>query len=191
MPHPAQPGLAAAVLVADHLGDLSARRGHGPHRLTRSSERPSKPEVQATRAMRTPAQMVDHHDMMGLAMGIDATDDNPNLTGHARHRCTSPRSHWMGQRVAVGRDGQDSDGCLLAPPSREAQQPTSGNRLCHPLEPVWHLLRARELAQTTATQVHLAGLVNRVVARPSQITELLERFDTYPTLTDALAAVAD
>ena len=67
----------------------------------------------------------------------------------------------------------------------------SGNRLCHPLEPVWHLLRARELAQTTATQVHLAGLVNRVVARPSQITELLERFDTYPTLTDALAAVAD
>jgi len=56
---------------------------------------------------------------------------------------------------------------------------------------VWHLLRARELAQITATQVHLAGLVNRVVARPSQITELLERFDTYPTLTDARAAVAD
>ena len=28
MPHPAQPGLAAAMLLAGHLGDLPARRGH-------------------------------------------------------------------------------------------------------------------------------------------------------------------
>ena len=30
MPPSAQPGLAAAVLLADHLGDLPARRGHDP-----------------------------------------------------------------------------------------------------------------------------------------------------------------
>lgn len=53
------------------------------------------------------------------------------------------------------------------------------------------LLSARELAQTTGTQLHLAGLVNRVVARPLQVTQLLEQFDTYPTLTDALAARTD
>jgi hypothetical protein len=41
-PCPAQPDLAAAVLMAGHLGDLPARRGHGPHRLTRSFGRPSK-----------------------------------------------------------------------------------------------------------------------------------------------------
>ena len=51
------------------------------------------------------------------------------------------------------------------------------------------LLRARELAETTGTQLHLAGLVTRVVARALQVTELLECFDTYPTLTDALTAL--
>jgi len=53
------------------------------------------------------------------------------------------------------------------------------------------LLRARELAETTGTQLHLAGLVTRVVARALQVTELLEYFDTYPTLADALAALTD
>ena len=53
------------------------------------------------------------------------------------------------------------------------------------------LLRAQELAETTGTQLHLAGLVTRVVARALQVTELLECFDTYPTLTDALAVVTD
>ncbi|MGH3782518.1 MAG: STAS domain-containing protein [Pseudonocardiaceae bacterium] len=52
------------------------------------------------------------------------------------------------------------------------------------------LLHARELAeQTTGTQLHLAGLVTRVVARPLQVTGLAERFDTYPTLAEALAAL--
>jgi hypothetical protein len=31
MPHPGPTGLATAVLVAGHLEDLPARRGHGPH----------------------------------------------------------------------------------------------------------------------------------------------------------------
>ncbi len=53
------------------------------------------------------------------------------------------------------------------------------------------LLHARELSeQTTGTQLHLAGLVARVVARPLQVTGLAARFDTYPTLTEALAALA-
>lgn len=52
------------------------------------------------------------------------------------------------------------------------------------------LLQARELAdQTTGTQLHLAGLATRVVARALQITRLQDRFDTYPTLTHALAAL--
>jgi len=53
------------------------------------------------------------------------------------------------------------------------------------------LLRARELAETTGTQLHLAGLVTRVVARALHVTELVDCFDTYPTLTDALAVLAD
>lgn len=53
------------------------------------------------------------------------------------------------------------------------------------------LLRAHELAETTGTQLHLAGLVTRVVARALHVTELLECFDTYPLLTDALAVVTD
>jgi anti-sigma B factor antagonist len=54
------------------------------------------------------------------------------------------------------------------------------------------LLAARELAQqTTGVQLHLAGLVTRAVARPLQVTALLELFDIYPTLTDALTALTD
>ncbi len=48
------------------------------------------------------------------------------------------------------------------------------------------LLHAHELAQTTGAQLHLAGLVTRAVARPLQITQLLELFNTYPTLSHAL-----
>ncbi len=45
-----------------------------------------------------------------------------------------------------------------------------------------YLLGGRELAQrTTGTQLHLAGLVAYLVARSLHVTELLERFDTYPT----------
>jgi anti-sigma B factor antagonist len=54
------------------------------------------------------------------------------------------------------------------------------------------LLKARELAlQTAGVRLHLAGVVTRVVARPLEVTGLLERFDTYPTLSDALAAVTE
>jgi anti-anti-sigma regulatory factor len=48
------------------------------------------------------------------------------------------------------------------------------------------LLFARELTQTTGMQLHLAGLATRVIAHSLSATDLLERFDTYPTLTDAL-----
>jgi anti-sigma B factor antagonist len=52
------------------------------------------------------------------------------------------------------------------------------------------LLKARDLAgHIPGTQLHLAGLVNRTVARPLLITALLERFDTYPTLAQALATL--
>jgi anti-anti-sigma factor len=53
------------------------------------------------------------------------------------------------------------------------------------------LLHARELTQTTRTHLHLAGLVTRAVARPLQITQLLERFNTYPTLSHALTALTN
>jgi anti-sigma B factor antagonist len=53
------------------------------------------------------------------------------------------------------------------------------------------LLRAREATQTTTTQLHLAGLVTRAVARPLEVSQLLEVFTTYPTVTQALAALFD
>lgn len=52
------------------------------------------------------------------------------------------------------------------------------------------LLQARELTQrTTGTRLHLAGLANRLVARPLEVTNLLDLFETYPTLADALKRV--
>ena len=53
------------------------------------------------------------------------------------------------------------------------------------------LLRAREATQTTTAQLHLAGLVTRAVARPLEVSQLLEVFTTYPTVTQALAALFD
>ncbi len=53
------------------------------------------------------------------------------------------------------------------------------------------LLQVHELTQTTGTQLHLAGLVTRAVARPLQVTQLLELFNTYPTLSHALTALTD
>jgi anti-sigma B factor antagonist len=53
------------------------------------------------------------------------------------------------------------------------------------------LLDARESAQQIpGLQLHIAGVVTRAVARPLEVTGLLERFDTYPTLEDALTALA-
>jgi anti-anti-sigma factor len=52
------------------------------------------------------------------------------------------------------------------------------------------LIEARGLTQTTRTRLHLAGLISRVVARPLRITELTALFDTYSTLTEALAPLA-
>jgi anti-anti-sigma factor len=52
------------------------------------------------------------------------------------------------------------------------------------------LLDARELVlQTPGLQLHIAGVVTRAVARPLEVTGLLERFDTHPTLKDALTAL--
>ena len=53
------------------------------------------------------------------------------------------------------------------------------------------LLRIRDDAQSTATQLHLAGLVTRAVARPLQVTQLADSFNTYPTVTDALTGIID
>ena len=51
------------------------------------------------------------------------------------------------------------------------------------------LLQVREATQTTNTQLHLAGLVTHAVARPLQVSQLLDLFTTYPTITQALAAI--
>jgi anti-sigma B factor antagonist len=54
------------------------------------------------------------------------------------------------------------------------------------------LLRAREgVQQTTGVRLHLTGLVTRAVARSLEVTGLLEQFDTYPRLIDALTALTD
>ncbi|MDQ3764779.1 MAG: STAS domain-containing protein [Actinomycetota bacterium] len=53
------------------------------------------------------------------------------------------------------------------------------------------LLRTRDNAQTTATQLHLAGLTSRAVARPLQVSQLLGQFTTYPTVTHALTTIID
>ena len=53
------------------------------------------------------------------------------------------------------------------------------------------LLRAREATLTTTTRLHLAGLATRAVARPLEVSQLLEVFTTYPTVTQALAALFD
>lgn len=52
------------------------------------------------------------------------------------------------------------------------------------------LICARELAQQTpGSRLHLAGLVTPTVARALKISGLLQLFDTYPTLADALAGL--
>ncbi len=52
------------------------------------------------------------------------------------------------------------------------------------------LQQARDLTQQApGSQLHLTGLVTRVVARPLEITGLLELFGTYPTLAHALVAL--
>ena len=53
------------------------------------------------------------------------------------------------------------------------------------------LLSIRDSAQTTTTQLHLAGVASRPVARALQVSQLMDRFNTYPTLTDAVTAIID
>lgn len=54
------------------------------------------------------------------------------------------------------------------------------------------LVQARERAeQATGMHLHLAGLVTRVVARSLEVTGLVELFNTYPCLTDALTELTD
>jgi hypothetical protein len=40
-------------------------------------------------------------------------------------------------------------------------------------------------------QLHLAGLLTRAAMRSLQVTSLVEEFDTYPRLTNALTALTD
>lgn len=76
---------------------------------------------------------------------------------------------------------------------------THPNHLIVDLQPVCFLdcsgmnclLSGRENARTTATQLHLAGLATRAVARPLQVSQLAEVFNTYPTITHALTAIID
>jgi hypothetical protein len=54
------------------------------------------------------------------------------------------------------------------------------------------LLCIRELVgQTPGSQLHLAGLANRTVARPLKRIGLLKLVDSYPTLADAVATLAN
>ncbi|MDQ3901732.1 MAG: STAS domain-containing protein [Actinomycetota bacterium] len=54
------------------------------------------------------------------------------------------------------------------------------------------LLDAREsVQQIPGMQLHIAGVVTRAVARPLEVTGLMDRFITYPTLEDALTALAE
>jgi hypothetical protein len=53
------------------------------------------------------------------------------------------------------------------------------------------LLQAREVTQTTTTQLHLAGRITRAVSRPLEVSQLLEVFTDYPTVTQMLAALFD
>ena len=53
------------------------------------------------------------------------------------------------------------------------------------------LLSIRDRAQTATTQLHLAGFVSRRVARPLQVSQLMDQFNTYLTVTDAVTAISD
>ncbi|MGH3694047.1 MAG: STAS domain-containing protein [Pseudonocardiaceae bacterium] len=53
------------------------------------------------------------------------------------------------------------------------------------------LVLAHELAQTTGVQLHLAGLVTGAVTRPLEVSQLLELFNTYPTLSHALTVLTE
>jgi anti-anti-sigma factor len=54
------------------------------------------------------------------------------------------------------------------------------------------LMRARDLAQqTTGTQLHLAGLVNRTVAHLLKISGLVGLFNTYLTMADAVVVLTE
>lgn len=53
------------------------------------------------------------------------------------------------------------------------------------------LLDARELAGASGSQLHLAGLITRVIECPVRITGLVGLFSTYPTLIHAVIELAN
>lgn len=53
------------------------------------------------------------------------------------------------------------------------------------------LLRARQLAQTSGVQLHLAGMVTPTVVRALKITGLLGVFHTYPSLIHAVVELTN
>lgn len=132
-----------------------------------------------------------------------ATDDGP---ADDPAQCTSDPllgltvEHPIGKVCMVMVDGELD---MVTAPLLEAclrkQLATDPTHLILDLQPVRFmsssglncLVQAHELAQTKGVQLHLAGLVTRAVARPLEVSQLLELFNTYPTLSHALAALAD
>ena len=53
------------------------------------------------------------------------------------------------------------------------------------------LLDARELVEASGSQLHLAGLITRVIERAVSITGLVGLFSTYPTLVHAVIELAE
>jgi anti-anti-sigma factor len=122
-------------------------------------------------ALCTPAQLltvtVQHYPTVGISVVI-ADGELDTLTAPLLERCVSEQllaapTHLILDLESVRFLGASALSCLL---------------------------RARELVQQTpASQLHLAGLITRRVARALQVSGLLGRFNTYPTLIHAMVAV--
>jgi anti-sigma B factor antagonist len=128
----------------------------------------------------------------------DTAEDSPLNAGSALLKLTVERPAIEVCVVTV-----DGELDMLTAPALEAclreQLSTNPSHLVVDLQQVSFLdsqglnclLLAREATQTTNTQLHLAGLVTRAVARPLQVSQLLEHFTTHPTITQALAGLLD
>jgi len=144
-------------------------------------------------------------DALGGQADPPAADDRAADPSGVAASASEPLLGLTVQRPAVGMCVVTVDGELdmVTAPLLEAclrEQLAAGpTHLILDLQPVGFmasnglncLIRIHELAQTTGAQLHLAGLVTRAVARPLQVTQLLEVFNTYPTLSQCLTALTD
>lgn len=149
--------------------------------------------------------MMTTKDALGGQAEPPAADDHTTDQSGMASSASEPLVGLTVQHAAVGVCVVTVDGELdmVTAPLLEAclreQLATGPTHLVLDLQPVRFmasnglncLLRIHELAQTTGVQLHLAGLVTRAVARPLQVTQLLEVFNTYPTLSHALTALTD